>query len=58
MFATRLPARTPRRLPNPVLAMLRRLGGAAMRRHRPSARGARHDAGADLAQRVRESGEW
>lgn len=58
MFATRLLARTPRLCPNLVLVMLRRLVGAAMRRHRLNASGPRCDAGADLAQRVRESGEW
>ncbi|MES2941041.1 MAG: hypothetical protein V4864_25425 [Pseudomonadota bacterium] len=56
MFAISLSARTPRARASISLAFMRRLGGAAVRWLAP--RAPRHDAGADLAQRVRESGEW
>jgi hypothetical protein len=41
-----------------VLAIVRRVAGIAARRHRGQHRAARHEALPDLAQRVRESGEW
>ncbi|MBS0343084.1 MAG: hypothetical protein JSS56_21450 [Proteobacteria bacterium] len=41
-----------------VLAIVRRLTSTATRRHRDRRRLTRQEAVADLAQRVRESGEW
>jgi hypothetical protein len=41
-----------------VLAIVRRVATAATRRHRDARRASRQEAELDLAQRVRESGEW
>jgi hypothetical protein len=44
---------------NPVvLALVRRMARATARPHRDKRRATRHEAEIDLAQRVRESGEW
>lgn len=51
-----------KRVPPPrnsvVLAIVGRLATAASRRHESARRQSRQQANADLAQRVRESGEW
>jgi hypothetical protein len=41
-----------------VLAIVRRLTSTTTRRHRDKRRATRREAETDLAQRVRESGEW
>lgn len=41
-----------------VLAIVRRVANVATRRHRDARRASHHEAELDLAQRVRESGEW
>jgi hypothetical protein len=51
-------ARAPRPRNSVVLAIVRRVANAATRRHRDARRASRHEAELDLAQRVRESGEW
>lgn len=51
-------ARAPRPRNSVVLAIVRRVANAASRRHRDARRPSRQEAGMDLAQRVRESGEW
>jgi hypothetical protein len=51
-------ARAPRPRNSVVLAILRRVATAATRRHRDVRRASRQEAELDLAQRVRESGEW
>lgn len=53
-----IPARAPRARNSVVLAIVRRAATAASRRHRDARRLSRHEANVDLAQRVRESGEW
>lgn len=52
------PARAPRPRNSVVLALVRRMANATSRRHRDARRPSRHEAEIDLAQRVRESGEW
>ena len=41
-----------------VLAIVRRVANSASRRHRDARQVSRQQAEVDLAQRVRESGEW
>lgn len=53
-----IPARAPRPRNSVVLAIVRRVANTASRRHRDARRPSRHEANVDLAQRVRESGEW
>jgi hypothetical protein len=50
--------RAPRPRNGVVLAIVRRVANAASRRHRDARRLSRQEAEIDLAQRVRESGEW
>jgi hypothetical protein len=50
--------RAPRPRNSVVLAIVRRVANAATRRHRDARRASRHEAELDLAQRVREIGEW
>jgi hypothetical protein len=52
------PARTSRPRNSVVLAIVRRVANAATRRHRDARRPSRNEADIDLAQRVRQSGEW
>lgn len=52
------PARASRPRNSVVLAIARRVANATSRRHRDTRRPSRHEAEIDLAQRVRESGEW
>jgi hypothetical protein len=52
------PARASRPRNIVVLAIVRRVANAATRRHRDARRTSRREAELDLAQRVRESGEW
>ena len=52
------PARAPRPRNSVVLASVRRVANVATRRHRDARRENRQEAELDLAQRVRESGEW
>jgi hypothetical protein len=52
------PARASRPRNSVVLAIVRRVANVASRRHRDARRLSRHEAEIDLAQRVRESGEW
>jgi hypothetical protein len=52
------PARASRPRNSVVLAIVRRVANATSRRHRDARRPSRHDADIDLAQRVRQSGEW
>lgn len=51
-------ARAPRPRNSVVLAIVRRVANATTRRHRDARRLSRHEADVDLAQRVRNSGEW
>jgi hypothetical protein len=53
-----VPARAPRPRNSVVLAIVRRLTSTTTRRHRDKRRATRREAETDLAQRVRESGEW
>jgi hypothetical protein len=50
--------RAPRPRNSVVLAIVRRVTRVATRRHRDERRPSRQEAQVDLAQRVRESGEW
>jgi hypothetical protein len=50
--------RAPRPRNSVVLAIVRRVANAATRRHRDARRASRQEADLDVAQRVRESGEW
>jgi hypothetical protein len=53
-----VPARALRPRNSVVLAIVRRMTNVTIRRHRDARRMTRHEAQLDLAQRVRESGEW
>jgi len=58
MRSRSLAARAARPRNSVVLAIVRRVAHAATRRHRDARRSSRQEAELDLAQRVRESGEW
>jgi hypothetical protein len=58
MRSSKFIARAPRPRNPVVLAIVRRVANAASRRHRDARRVSRQEADVDLAQRVRESGEW
>jgi hypothetical protein len=53
-----VPARALRPRNSVVLAIVRRMTHAVTRQHRNARCMTRHEAQLDLAQRVRESGEW
>jgi hypothetical protein len=58
MRSRAIPARALQPRNSVVLAIVRRMSTAATRRHRNARHATRHEAQLDLAQRVRESGEW
>jgi hypothetical protein len=58
MRSQAVPARAPQPRNSVVLAIVRRMANVATQQHRNARRATRHEAKLDLAQRVRESGEW
>jgi hypothetical protein len=58
MRSQTIPARALQPRNSVVLAIVHRMANVAMRQHRNARRTTRHEAKLDLAQRVRESGEW
>jgi hypothetical protein len=58
MYSKTVTARAPQPRNSVVLAIVRRAANTATRQHRNARRATRHQAKLDLAQRVRESGEW
>jgi len=58
MRSRAISARVPRPRNPVVLALVRRIAGLAGGRHRNARKATRQQAELDLAQRVRESGEW